>query len=63
MLYDRLKIVINHRLWSFFKDGIIGNIVMLPTAYFHQIPNGDNIKANPELKKKLFSQYTSKTNT
>ena len=31
---------------------------MLPTAYYHQIPDGNNIKANNELKEGQFLQHT-----
>lgn len=57
-LWERFKIVINLRVWSYLTDGIRGNIVMLPTAYFHQIPDAKNLtSANPALTKNIFSQY------
>ncbi len=45
------------RVKSYFLNGVVANPVLLPSAYFHQIPHDFNF--NPVLQKGIFAEWMS----
>ena len=57
-LWQRLKLILEKRLWISFIDGIEGHIISFPSAYYMQVPKKVDVAPSPSIGVNSYKQWT-----